>query len=408
MQDEFIERLTALSRLVQTGVISEGEARRRVRQDPGMFRAADLGKLSSAVLGVAWTDRRLGCLLSDLVYEWAAAHIADPLALRATGQSFVRAATEVLTFRDDARLYERAVAAADAMGRAHSIDDYWGGMLRLAPYALDPVNVEYAVHREFRCQRMRWQHRRLSRSGPSNPDMPDAATELGAAVAHLTNACAAVEGQSRGMILAQLAFAEYCRHEAGGDVDLSVVDDWCTEAMALLPVNGPALACNRLFWLLCLRGRGEDVWSRKVQVPDVNTMPDGLADTVVVGTTAVRLLGELGFPEEAEQAIRMLVPLLDDVEMEDQRRFVELAYAHCIPGDHATCLGLVRAGPPTEDDEKGLSGWEVAAGRIHALVHSYDLSEEWAAEAVWENARNWLGRLPLPACTGLRCGRAWT
>lgn len=102
--------------------------------------------------------------MTGLLYEWTVTHATDdPVAVFASGQAFVRAATEVLIARDDADLYRRANQAAEMMiatvtPTATPAAHYTAGRLHLAPYALDPVNDhhDYALsdHNDYAFSRM--------------------------------------------------------------------------------------------------------------------------------------------------------------------------------------------------------------------------------------------------------------
>src|SRR6185295_11034304 len=80
------------------------------------------------------------------------------------------------------------------------------GMLHLAAYALDPANTEYGMHRGQRAaaERWRWPHRAVD----DDHLMPQAPPALARAVRHLSAAADQVTGRTRGMLLAQVAFAE--------------------------------------------------------------------------------------------------------------------------------------------------------------------------------------------------------
>lgn len=141
---------------------------------------------------------------------------------------------------------------------------------------------------------------------------------------HLVVAAGGFTGETRGEVLAHLAFAEYSRYLADCG-SLAEVDRWCDESVALLPPDGEPLACNRLLWLHFLRSRPDRVAGRPIAAPG-ELMTDGLVYTVLVAATAVRLLSIVVFQAGACRAILDVVwPLMaDDPDLRAQRRYLDL------------------------------------------------------------------------------------
>lgn len=367
------DRLGKLAGLVQGGRISIDEALARVRRDPEFLAGTDLASLSEVTWGLARTHRSFGVPLTLIAHEWASTH--RPNDIIATSTAFVRAATEVLTAHDDVRLYERATRAAERLTEAAGtvFAHFWAAMLHQAPYALDPANTEYGLHRIGRVAN-------LPAPYLEDETLPAPEVGLGRAAHHLDLVLRVLSGPQRGMMLTHRAFVEYSRHEAGLTADLEAVDRWCAEADRLLPPGGNGLVRNRLVWLTILRETFTA--TRPVILPDPEAMDDGLVNTVLIGTTAVRCLSAMAATNELRQVVDLTLPLVsEDPQLETQRRFLELATVHCLPDDPTNCL---------DHQKQRLAEPPSTAALLHSLLHrdnpedQYDEYDEKAASVLEE------------------------
>lgn len=390
---ERMVRLDQLAKLISDGVVTTSEALARVRADRELLVGGTVARMAEDTWQLARTNRDFGCMMTGLLYEWTVTHATDdPVAVFASGRAFVRAATEVLVARDDADLYRRANQASEMMiasatPTATPAAHYTAGRLHLAPYALDPVNHHhdyvFSDHSDFGFNRMyREQLERNSSSTYRLQEhlMPGPAVGLDRAVHHLAVAVRGFTGETRGEVLAHLAFAEYSRYLAGRS-SLAEVDRWCDESVALLPPDGEPLACNRLLWLHLLRSRPDRVAGRPIAAPG-ELMTDGLVYTVLVAVTAVRLLSMVVFQAGACRAILDVAwPLVsDDPDLRAQRRYLDLMGTHALPDDPVGCRARQQGTEPTPAQERDLSGTALAASRVHGLLCGPS-TEEPAAEA---------------------------
>ncbi|GAA5130981.1 hypothetical protein GCM10023320_53610 [Pseudonocardia adelaidensis] len=362
-----------------------------------------VGEFAVALADDCWeyasTRREIGCVAAGLLHEWVLAHSPhDRAAVYASARSFVRAAAEVLIGRDDGALYRRASHAASLMVAAASPEQVaWArrtaGQLALAPYALDPVDEhhDHVFSDRDDYEFGRWRRAQVERSSsastrPGEHVMPEPRIGLRNAVMHLSAAAAHSSGEAKGKALAHLAFAEYSRHLAGCGDDLATVDRLCDESAALLSPTSDPLASNRLLWLYIMRRRFDSVAGRMIAVPR-ELLPDGLAHTVLVVATALRIhtMGRKADPGVWRTIIDIAFPwVAADPHLQPYRRYFDVLTAHSLPGDPRDCDAR-RDAAVSDGDPDATS---VAADRLHALLCGPGDADLWAEGAALEAVRS--------------------
>jgi len=373
--------LVALARLVVDGQITEAEAHARAETEH-LLGGEELAAVANQLWTVTLHDAHMGCLCASVLHTWALSHLPqDRAALHLTGSIFVAAAIQALSERHDGRLYHRASAAAELTLEYASIEERGvallnAGLLHLEPYALEPLQLEYAGTHHARQLDLRRALGFQPHGGWGNA-MPTPAEALERAVGHLSQAAQALSGPMRGAALVHLAFAAHSRGAAGTEADRATLHAWCRQAAELLPPDKEAHASSRLLWLLLHLGDTELIARRLpvlVTPIDVLLRVNGIYWAVITYLTAAHVLLELGVPRGARFMLCTVLPVISDRRRYERRLlYARLAQLHCLPDDPTRCADhpARRAADTPEAPSSGpyLGTPEGMARAVHALLH---------------------------------------
>ncbi|MGY4991904.1 CHAT domain-containing protein [Streptomyces nigrescens] len=233
--------------------------------------------------------------------------------------------------------------------------------------------------------------------------MPSHEEALEKARRYLDEAATLLDGSNLGAIFANTAFLLYSSEYADGRFDESSILKNCRKSAKLLSrEGGDFLACMRLLWMLISFGDSTEVEARfPIDRWHCITAVGhyGMHLGVAAHNTMIRVLLGVGGAEEVPslvdevrgadlvegEAFAAHAPIASRLR-ETDRRFLELARIHALPGDPGSCSEYRRIGDLAAFlDRAKQELWrpdQIARAVPHALLHTPKLGSEGAIEII--------------------------